>query len=329
MIDRLSLSDWLRYDEQRPAPTFFARPAWALALAATYPNMQPAPLRARVHGERPAIVPMMQINGGALRWRDLCGFPLGGYTCFLYDDGALADELRTNHIIAEIGRFADTVTIVPWPLGPQPTLSHDGALHETAVIDLRDGLERAMAGVDGCYRRMAGQAARRGVVCERAREPHAVDIYYDLLEASAKRWGLERPSIPKKLIEALVDYGGKDVEIWFARAEGRVIAGGIVFYGSQEFFFWSAAMLVEFGRLRPSNALNFALLQAAAERGMSWYNLGSSEGLPGVAHFKRDLGAQAIPYSDVSLARTPYKLWNRCKSWSLKFPLLAPQRARA
>lgn len=309
MIDRISISEWMRYDAQHPAPTFFAKPAWALALAKAYRTVQAAPLRVNVHGERPAVVPLVQVHGGPLRWREYCGFPLGGYTCFLYDDGTLADPIRTNHIIAELARFADAASIIPWPLGPMPTIRHQGAAHETAVVDLRSGIETAMAGVDGVFRRMAGQAERRGVICAPSRDPDAVDVYYELLEASAKRWGLEKPSLPKALIAALVEYGGDDVEIWFARAEERVIAGGVVFYGAQEFFFWSAAMLAEYGKLRPSNALNFALLNAAAARGMSWYNLGSSEGLPGVARFKKDLGAQSVAYSDFSLARTPYKLY--------------------
>lgn len=313
MIDRMSLEQWQRFDAKHPAPTFFARPAWARALSKAYASMRPAPLRVHVHGERPVIVPLMQMHGGALRWREFSGFPLGGYTCFLYDDGTMPDEIRANHVVAELARFADAAKLVPWPLGTVPTMPHEGARHETAVIDLRGGIERALAGVDGTFRRMAGQAARRGVVCAPCRDDRAVDTYYELLEASAKRWGLERPAIPKALIAALVETGGDDVEIWFARAEGRAIAGGVVFYGSQEFFFWSAAMLAEYGRLRPSNALNLALIRAAAERGMSWYNLGSSEGLPGVAHFKKDLGAQSVRYSDVSLARTPFKLYQNVR----------------
>lgn len=309
MIDRLSVEEWIEFDARHPAPTFFARPAWALALGEAYANMQPAPLRVRVHGERPVIVPMMQVHGGALRWREYQAFPLGGYTCFLQADGTLADEIRVNHVLAEIARFADAATIVPWPLGPRPTIRLAGAPHETSVVDLRGGIDAALAGVDGVFRRMAGQAERRGVLCAPAREPEAVDVYYELLEASAKRWGLERPGIPKALIAALVRLGGGDVEIWLARAEGQVIAGGVVFYGAREFFFWSAAMLAEYGRLRPSNALNFALLRAAADRGMSWYNLGSSEGLPGVARFKKDLGASAVPYRDYSVTRAPYRLY--------------------
>lgn len=309
MIDRIPVSEWLEYDAQHPAPTFFARPAWALALTEAYGNMQPAPLAVRVHGERAVIVPMMQLHGGTLRWREFRAFPLGGYTCFMHRDGTLADEVRANHAIAEIARFADAASIVPWPLGPQPTIRLHGVPHETAVVDLRGGVDAALDGVDGTFRRMAGQAQRRGVVCAPSREPGAVDAYYELLEKSAKRWGLERPGIPKALIAALVRHGGENVEMWFARAEGHVIAGGVVFYGAREFFFWSAAMLAEYGRLRPSNALNFALLRAAAQRGMSWYNLGSSEGLPGVARFKKDLGASAVAYREYSLTRAPYRLY--------------------
>lgn len=309
MIERLTIDEWRAFDGAHPAPTFFARPAWAVALSEALGAMEPAPLRVRVHGEAPVIVPTMRMNGGPLQWRGYHAFPLGGYTTFMLEDGSLADEIRVNHAIAEIARYADTATLVPWPLGPRATLLHEGAQHETAVIDLRDGAEAAFANVDGAFRRMAGQAARRGVTCAASRDPHAVDTYYELLEASAKRWGLERPSIPKTLIRLLVEHGGDDVEIWFASAEDRAIAGGVVFYGATEFFFWSAAMLAEFGRLRPSNALNFALIRAACERGMSWYNLGSSEGLPGVARFKNDLGATAVPYRDVVLTRPHFKFY--------------------
>jgi hypothetical protein len=156
---------------------------------------------------------------------------------------------------------------------------------------------------------MAGQAERRGVECAASTENDAVDAYYGLLEASAKRWGLERPSVPKRFFTALVENGGRDVEIWFARAEGKRIGGGVVFYGSSEFFFWSAAMLAEYGRLRPSNALNFALIRAACDRGMTWYNLGLSEGLPGVARFKDNLGATDVPYSEIILERAHFKLY--------------------
>ena len=308
MIERLTLDEWTEFDTLHPAPTFFARPAWALALSDVNAGMTPTPLRVRLANGRRVIVPLVQVPGGPMRWREFSGFPLGAYTCFLNEDGTPVSADDAEKTLAAIAGFADSISLVPWPLGPVPSAGKN-AEHETAVVDLSGGIDAAMTRVAGIFRRMAGQAERRGVVCAPSNDPDAPSIYYELLEASAKRWGLERPAIPKALIEALVRHGGNDVEIWFAHAEGRAIGGGVVFYGAEEFFFWSAAMLAEYGRLRPSNALNFALMRAAANRGMLWYNLGSSEGLPGVAKFKENLGARDVPYYDLRLTRTPYRLY--------------------
>lgn len=312
MIERLGIEEWLAFDAAHPAPTFFARPAWAISLAQVYPGMRPVLLRIAIKNDAPVLLPLMQMHGGLLRWREFRGFPLGGYTCFLRENGTLAPPAACAAALTQLTAISDTATIVPWPLGPAPAVPAH-ATHETSVIDLSSGLESALSNVDGAFRRMAGQAARRGVICEPCSDPDAVDRYYALLESSAKRWGLEAPTIPKHLITALTENGGPDVQVWFARAEGCDIGGGVVFYGSREFFFWSAAMLSEYGRLRPSNALNFALLRAAAERGMHWYNLGSSEGLPGVARFKKDLGTTDITYYEYQIARSRFKLYTNVR----------------
>jgi len=56
-----------------------------------------------------------------------------------------------------------------------------------------------------------------------------------------------------------------------------------------------------------------ALMRAAAERGMQWYNLGSSEGLPGVARFKADLGARDIPYGEVRTAGLRFTIYSNVR----------------
>jgi hypothetical protein len=56
-------------------------------------------------------------------------------------------------------------------------------------------------------------------------------------------------------------------------------------------------MRADFAAARPSNALNVALIRAAAERKVRWYNLGSSEGLPGVQRFKEGVGAVTLAYT--------------------------------
>jgi hypothetical protein len=315
MIEPISLNEWTQFDAFHPAPTFFARPAWASALAYAYPHLRPYPVWVSVKGSR-VLVPLLQSSGGRLGWRELLGMPLGTYTCALREDGALASAEEIELALAALGRICDTIQLVLWPLGPapRPMNAWRRTPHETAVIDLSNGLEAAMRGVAGVTRRMAGQAARRGVTCAPIRTALAVTTYYGMLREAAERWGLAKPPFPQELLEGLVAYGGNDVEIWFAQCDSHAIAGGVIVYGSQELFFWSAAMRQAFSQLRPSNALNLSLISAAAERGVRWYNLGASEGLPGVERFKRGLGAASVPYVTLAHESIPFNAYARLRA---------------
>lgn len=296
-IEELSIDAWSLID-RRGAPTFQARPAWALALADANAAYAPAPLACTFEDGSKCIVPLVR-SRGPLGWRIYLGTPLGGYTVALRESGEIADPARAAAALrAILERGGHSVTLTPWPLMEiaGATLAGVPTTHETSIVDLSDGAEAAIARMDGKSRRMAGQASRRGVDCARANDAGAVDRYYAMLQESAVRWGRKAPTFPKRLLEALAARGGEDVEIWFATFEGEAIAGGVMLYGSNEANFWSAAMRSEFGTLRPSNALNVALMKAAAQRGIRWYNLGSSEGLPGVARFKEGLGAVTVSY---------------------------------
>lgn len=288
---------WNRLDAAHPAPTFQARPAWAHALAIAYRDYEPAPMRCTSDDGASCVVPLVR-SRSVVPWGVYAGTPLGGYTTPIGEDGSPVESARGAAAMRELlRRCGASVAITPWPLasGDEEDLCGQPIAHETSVVDLRDGAEAALAAMDGKFRRMAGQAERRGVSCERASGSGAVDRYYAMLEESAVRWGRSAPTFPKALLSALAS-SGADVEIWFARFDGEAIAGGVMLYGADEANFWSAAMRAEFGTLRPSNALNVALIRAAAERGVRWYNLGSSEGLPGVARFKEGLGARTVGY---------------------------------
>lgn len=323
-VTPVDIAEWNALD-RIGVPTFQARPAWALALADSNPSLSPGPLACRFDDGATCIVPLVRVRG-RLGWRVYSGTPLGGYTVALNGIGGLADAAHASAAYAAVlASGGHSVSITPWPLGDADLTGLPGTIvrRETSVIDLTGGAEAALARMDGNSRRMAGQALRRGVQCELARGQSAIDRYYAMLEESAVRWGRERPTFTKALLEALVARGGDDVEIWFAMFEGEPIAGGVMLYGSDEANFWSAAMRSDFGTLRPSNALNVALITAAAQRGARWYNLGESEGLPGVARFKQGLGAATIPYATWRRDHASYALFCALREWT------TPRRKRA
>lgn len=315
MMEMLGVADWTTWDAENPAPTFFARPPWTIALCDASENLEPFPMRIRA-GANAFVVPAVR-SRARLGMRDVVAFPMGGYTCVLDERGKPADAVTSSHVFHIISRNADRVQVIPWPLGPQPVLpSARIRRYETAVIDCGGGYEAAVSGIRGVTRRMAGQAERRGVVIRRADDlgPATIGAYYSILEEASVGWGLARPPISRPLLEAVASRGRDAVEIWFAEVESVKIAGGVVLYGSDELFFWSAAMRREYAQYRPSNLLNLRLIQAACERGVRWYNLGASEGLAGVERFKHDLGARSVTYGSFTLRSTKFHLYERIRS---------------
>ena len=294
-VDTLPVADWIAFDRAHPAPTFFARPAWALALARAFPHLQPAALQVTLSGERRVLLPACTHRGFA-GTRHVSAFPLGAYTVALRDDGSVATAADATEAVAAIARAYDSVELNCWPFATFNVAAECAHFVEAAVLDLAGGIDAALVHMDGRFRRTAGQAERRGVRCSIETGPQALEAYYALLAESAARWGLAAPSISRALLDAVAEYGGDDVEFWFARRGADCAAGGVMLYGAQEAFFWTAAMRTEFAALRPSNALNLALINRSVERGAIWFNMGASEGLPGVAHFKKQLGTYAVPY---------------------------------
>lgn len=315
MIEPLGINAWRAFDRRYPAPTFFARPAWALAQERAFPHLRAHPMNVSLRSGKRLILPFVIAAGGRLRWRELVGMPLGGYTCAMRDDGSLATAAEFSEALGIVRRECDIVQCTPWPMGPAPVARGAGQRsYETSVIDLAAGVDAALAGLTGPSRRMAGQSERRGVDCARSQSAMAASTYYEMLRAASEHRGSGAPHFPKPLLEALLHLGGDDVQLWFAEHLGHPVAGGIVLYGSQELFFWSAAMRSEYARLRPSNALNVALIRSACERGVRWYNLGASEGLPGVERFKRGLGASSLAYKTLRFERASYALYSWVRS---------------
>jgi hypothetical protein len=309
-IVNLTQKEWRAFDACHPAPTYFARPGWAMALESSFEGLSAEPKLFRL-SEGEALFPLMR---SGRRFVSVEAMPLGTYTMPLSPDGEPADPALAEAIVHRIiERSSADFSCTLWPMGGYGSVNGcERTLHQASVIDLRDGAEAALARFKGVARRMAGQAMRKGVVC--APEPDAVGLYYSLLEESAKRWGKEAPHLPRRLFESLVAFGGNDVEIWIARYKGEAIAGGIMLYGSREAFFWSAAMRAKYADLRPSNLLNVEMIKTAVERGMQWYNLGASEGLDGVARFKESLGAESVDYATLSWKSSLYRNYQKIRS---------------
>jgi hypothetical protein len=308
---KLTTTEWRAFDAYHAAPTFFARPAWGLALEQTMNGLTAEPMLFRLP-EGEALFPLMRSRGR--RFVCVQAMPLGTYTLPICPDGQAADPALAEAIVHDIiRRDSADFSCTLWPMAGYGDLNGcHRTVHQASVIDLRDGADAAVSRFKGVARRMAGQAVRKGVTC--GREPDSAELYYGLLEEAAKRWGMEAPHLPLRLFQAIVAFGGEDVEIWIGRYKGEAIAGAIVLYGSSESFVWSAAMRAKYADLRPMNLLHVEMIKAACERGLAWYNLGASEGLGGVARFKESLGAELVDYPTLSWRSSLYDRYSKLRS---------------
>ncbi|HXW50843.1 MAG TPA: GNAT family N-acetyltransferase [Candidatus Acidoferrales bacterium] len=303
------VADWLALDRRSPAPTFFARPAWALAIERCFPNFHPAPLACRLPDGIEAVVPLTLAQGRA-RWSLYQGMPFDGYTAVLTADGLLPSE-RAAQVAREVLGAGDEVLLNLWPL---QKFAVGGAnvriAAETSALSLGGTLEGALAAISPKSRRMAGQAQRKGAVCAIESGPGSATAYHRLLtEAATERWGRSAPTIEERFLASVVEFGADAVEIWLVRYEGEPVSGGVALYGSREVSLWTTATRPGLEILRPHNLLHASIMERAGARGIEWYNLNSSSGLEGVLRFKKALGATLIPYEIVGRRRPLYRAY--------------------
>jgi len=308
-FELIDVEAWEELNEQYAPPTFYARPAWAKAIAQVFPQFTPATMRCQLDDGTDAIVPLMRESSGRLRWKVYHGMPFGSYTAVLGHGKPVKPSLAAR-VFEGLLTLGDSVRLHPWPL-TKPTVNPANVwnVEETSIIDISGGVEAALSRIGSKSKRMAGQARRRGVSCSIERGAAAIDLYYGLLEeASRDRWHLETPRLPKEFIQQVSIEGKDSVEIWVARFLGEPVGAGIALYGSEEVLLWTTVMRHGMENLKPHNILHADIIEHAARRGLLWYNLGSSAGLAGVLRFKASLGATSLPYDvlghESSLYRT-------------------------
>jgi Acetyltransferase (GNAT) domain len=293
------IAQWLELDKTAAAPTFFARPAWAIAIGHVFQHLEPCPLACELDNGVVAIIPLSRARS-RLGWKVYHGMPFDGYTAVVTSGGPL-DNQTAGMVVNRVLHAGDEVMLNLWPF--QLPTQINASVHvaaETSALNIGSSVETARSAIASKSRRMAGQAERKGATCSIERGNDAVAIYYSLLrEAASERWHRSAPTIREDLLSEVVSLGGEAAEIWVVRYEGQPVSGGVALYGNKEVSLWTTATKPGMEILRPHNLLHATIMEHAGRRGLDWYNLNSSSGLEGVLRFKHALGAKSYPYEIV------------------------------
>jgi CelD/BcsL family acetyltransferase involved in cellulose biosynthesis len=279
------------------------RPAVAAAFAEALPAHEPCILALEEGGRLVGGVPFVETRRGPFRWLyalplQLPAPPLASPGRHAEVDAAAAAAVRER--AAERGLVGGAWS---WyrAAGPAPAEAALAAVPgetrtlEAGLVDLTGGTDAALARMDR-KERQALRGARANALAF-GEDPGALEAAWLLHDAQSRGWGGRAPLPLEVSRRLLLPRGGEPVARLFALRDARgVVAAALVLDGPHETFaWWSGTHPVARASGAPG-VLLWRIAEWAARAGRARLNLGASAGLPGVASFKRSLGADAFRY---------------------------------
>jgi CelD/BcsL family acetyltransferase involved in cellulose biosynthesis len=317
-MEVVTLTDhqWEAYLDRLPAYSFLATPAWSQILAEGLGYKWQALCYRFPDVEVLLPIATRRNRIGELDCRSM---PFGMYGGPLIVGGDPSSDLsrHATAIAADLRRRVGFGYLVAYP-GPYRHLALPRAyeLTITHVVDLSQGIEAVWRRMDKDARNQVRQAERAGVNVRIDNSLAAFSAYYNMLDASARRWGLSQAEHPWSLFEAVCNHAESGrVALWLATLEGTLAAGALFVYGKGEAFYLSGAMYKELGHCRPNNLVQWRALQDAEARGYWLYNMGAGAHLTGVRKFKESFGAEPVKYPSYIVAGPVNELIRKVRRW--------------
>lgn len=300
-LGRLAAQAWWDELETLEGYSFFATPDWARVLTATGYQCEAFVFESR---DCRGLIPVAHEYRG--RVRSAMSMPMGTYGGPRLLEGTATEdaELALNRQLLDATRVDHlSLTPGPYPHVPLPTKG----TATTHLLRLAKDPEQAWKDLPRGTAREIEQARERGVEIRVGHTRIDFETYFEMLESSARRWGLAAPSHSLGLYHAIHENAAENARLWLADVEGSPAAGAICFYGKGEVFYWSGAMHKEKAIHRPNQLLQWHIIKDATARGLRNYNMGASGDLAGVQHFKEGFGATPTPYPVFTVTSRRYR----------------------
>lgn len=220
-------------------------------------------------------------------------FGYGGVVC----EAPLADA-DARGFLAAARRAAGVPVVTAWSLGAFGGRCDTGGarIAGSLVVTFADATSPT-SGYAKKARQSMRRAERAGGTVESGSDP---EPFLALYEPASEGWSMQ---YPRELIRRLARAGA--LRFFDARLDGTVAASAVALVGIDHWFYWLSAQN-EAGRQSEVGYLTLgALIETAHAAGVAGVNLGASEGLPGVAAFKRRFGGVEVPVRARRSATTP------------------------
>ena len=306
-------ADWDQAIQRYSAKTLFHEGAWLDHVHDIHPNGRIEYFDIRLDGTRVGLHCGLRITRMMI---PIHGSPLGGTgTNFM---GPMVDEdVDQRDLVHALLRlsgprhFLHLEVSNPWlDRAVMEAAGFQVDENVTHLCHIPNDVDAAFATLRSEARNRVRKAEKNGVIVEQTDDPAVVDHFYDQFgevygkQGMVRPWGVERP---RSLFERLRP-AGRMLALW-ARKDDEVLAAGLFPFDDRCIYFWGAASWLRVQHLSPNEALQWAVIKFAAERGIPLYNM-----CGGTSQFKNKFGGADVPYltyyrSTLPLLQTARRLY--------------------
>jgi CelD/BcsL family acetyltransferase involved in cellulose biosynthesis len=181
---------------------------------------------------------------------------------------------------------------------------------DASLIDLSQGFDHFwMHQFPKNRRNECNRSERRGLAVEQSADVSDLERFAPLYREMSGRWGIA-PESSEWLSAVLLEE--PSVRMFVARRDGELMGAHICVEMRDEIFVWIGTT-ARSREVFPSALLIREEVRFACGRGLRWLNLGSSLRLPGVAQYKRLLGASPGQRWLLLNEAAPLRWWTRLR----------------
>lgn len=276
---------------EHPHATPFHLPAWSRAVAAGCGQTSHTLIAERADGGLLGVVPLTEVRS-PLFGRALVsnGFAVGG--------GILADDAATVTALGDAAwALATRLGCATLELRGGPVPGGDWQVDDTTYLGFARPLaaddDAELAAIPRRQRAEVRKGLANGIDIACGRHRRDADAHYRLYAESVRNLGT--PVFPARLFRAVLEQFGEAADILTARSEGAPLSTVLsLYFNGTVYPYWGGGTRAARG-LRANDALYFALMRHARERGCTRFDFGRSKVGTGPAAFKKNWGFEGVP----------------------------------
>ena len=290
---------------------FFNTSLWVNILESSFPGFSARWITARRGNVLVGFMPVIFIKRGFFYF--LRSLPFGTYGTPVAENTDISLLLLKHFLkISTSFRCLDASAAI-FDSGWKEWVDQAGSYEviENRIVELEGNFDDyKMRKVNNSKRKACKKCEKAGVIVRPLEKKEEIINFYDIYTAKAVCWGGIHP-FPFRFFMELFRKGGDAVVMLGAFLDGRMLGGHIDFYYGNMAQAWQAGVSEEANKYGISPYLAVLAIEEAYNRGMKYFNLGSSGGDEGLIYFKKSIGGREFNYPVV---RSGKRWWRWIKN---------------